>query len=117
MKKAALFVIPGIFYALLIVHRLLPAEPPVGSLMICGGGHPPPSIRAEFCRLAGGPQARIVVIPTATSNADRPEFLDELRRDWGGCGEVSILHTRDRTRADDPTFIRPLAEATGVWLS
>jgi cyanophycinase len=42
-----------------------------GSLVICGGGGLPGPVRQEFIRLAGGPQARIVVIPTASA-ARRP---------------------------------------------
>lgn len=90
-----------------------------GKLVICGGGHLPQPIRDQFCKLAGGPQARIVVIPTATARADRPQFLSEVLEDWKGCGasSVGLLHTRSRDQANDREFVRPLTEATGVWLS
>lgn len=89
-------------------------DPPVGSLVICGGGNLPREIREEFIRLAGGRDARIVVIPTATSNADDTTYLESLYRDWAGY-EVSILHTRSRRQANDPNFVRPLKQATAVW--
>src|SRR6202790_5685299 len=36
-----------------------------GALVICGGGGIPEAVRNRFLELAGGPLARIVVIPTA----------------------------------------------------
>jgi|GEM_PF-1796074 len=90
-----------------------------GTLMICGGGHLPDAIRAEFCKLAGGPKANIVVIPTATSNANHPEYLAELLEDWKATkvNSVQLLHTRSRETANDPDFVEPLAQATGVWMT
>ncbi|WP_406697526.1 cyanophycinase [Singulisphaera sp. Ch08] len=87
--------------------------------MICGGGKLPPSIRDEFCKLAGGPRARIVVIPTATSNADKPDHLATLLADWklSNVESVQLLHTRSRETANDPAFVQPLLQATGVWLT
>ena len=29
---------------------------------------------------------------------------------------LTLLHTRDRAKADDPDFVKPLTEATGVWI-
>ena len=36
-----------------------------GSLVIVGGGRVPEAVYDEFVRLAGGKQARIVIIPSA----------------------------------------------------
>src|SRR5579872_6924617 len=36
-----------------------------GSLVICGGGALPDSVRDKFIELAGGKKARLVIIPTA----------------------------------------------------
>jgi len=93
-------------------------HPISGKLVICGGGKLPQPIRDQFCKFAGGPKARIVVIPTATARADHPQFLTEVLADWKGCGagSVQLLHTRSRDEANDDAFVRPLAEATGVWL-
>src|SRR5262249_29484316 len=30
---------------------------------------------------------------------------------------VDVVHTHERKKADDPEFVKPLTEATGVWLS
>jgi cyanophycinase len=88
-----------------------------GALLICGGGSLPEPIRDRFVELAGGPRARIVVIPTANQQADRipaNTVLDPWRAK--GVASVELVHTRSRVLADDPIFVRPLTEATGVWL-
>jgi cyanophycinase len=103
-----------------LVRNAEAAEPPRGALVICGGGRLPESVRREFVRLAGGPKARIVVIPTASESADGPAaMLAEYLEPWNkqGVASVVLLHTRSRVKADEPGFTRPLEEATGVWFS
>jgi cyanophycinase len=94
-------------------------HPAGGSLVICGGGKLPGPIRDRFCTLAGGPDARIVVIPTATARADHADYLAHVLDDWRACGarSVDLLHTRSRETANTTDFVAPLAEATGVWLT
>lgn len=90
-----------------------------GSLLICGGGALPEEVRMRFLDLAGGPEsARIVVIPTAHTAADSPEADAIYLKPWRdrGVRSVTLLHTRSKARADDPEFIRPLKDATGVWI-
>jgi cyanophycinase len=89
-------------------------------LVICGGGGLPEPVRQTFIELAGGPQAKIVVIPTASGDADGPaavlaEFLEPWTKPGGAA--ATLLHTRSRVKADEPGFARPLDEATGVWFS
>jgi cyanophycinase len=87
-----------------------------GALVICGGGMLPDSVRSRFVELAGGPRARIVVIPTAHQIADGPS-VNTVLDPWKdkGAASVEFVHTRSRERANDPDFVRPLTEATGVW--
>jgi cyanophycinase len=90
--------------------------PPNGALVLAGGGTLSPDIWERFVELAGGPDARIVVIPTAGTLDQFPDDwsgLYELRR--AGARNLKVLHTRDRTEADSHEFVRPLREATGVW--
>src|SRR5262249_8421555 len=88
-----------------------------GSLVIMGGGKMTDGIRDRFLDLAGGKKARLVVIPTASAAADKPETSSSYLF-WRGqnVNSVEVLHTRDRQRANDPAFIEPLTHATGVWL-
>lgn len=87
-----------------------------GKLVICGGGVLPVQLRNRFIELAGGPQARVVVITTASVFAD----TDKMEAKLGFWREqeiasLTILHTRSRRTADDATFAAPLGTATGVW--
>jgi len=98
----------------------LPAPNPIpGTLVIVGGGRTPPAILREFVERAGGKQAKLVVIPTASAEADRPDQAESFLEQWRAYQPASLqlLHTRDRQQADDPAFSAALTEATGVWLS
>lgn len=92
--------------------------PKGGSLLICGGGRLPDEVRTRFLELAGGVTARIVVIPTALPNADAIGTEEGCLKPWRDLGarSVTMLHTRDRSRANDPKFLAPLRTATGVWI-
>jgi cyanophycinase len=89
-----------------------------GSLVICGGGKLPAPLYAEFLALAGGDEARLVVIPTGSRKRDKldPEKVWERWR-ARGAKFVTVLHTRSRKEADRESFVEPLKRATGVWLS
>src|SRR5438105_15496376 len=85
-----------------------------GSLVLVGGGTVSPAVKRRFLELAGGPQARIVVIPSAS---EMPEAVQEAIDCWEEQGvQVVILHTTSREEADRPGFSEPLRAATGVWV-
>ena len=89
-----------------------------GARLFAGGGRLPDTIYARFLELAGGDDARVVLVPTASSRADdaegRRDTLATWQRQHPGV-TFSILHTRDREEADSERFCEPLTEATGVW--
>ncbi len=87
-----------------------------GALVIVGGGKTPEAALDRFLKFAGGDKAKFVIIPTASATADKAD-ADKLRAAWTARKPASavVLHTRDRKTADDPTFLAPLREATGVW--
>lgn len=87
-----------------------------GKLVICGGGKLPDQLGRRFIELAGGTAAKLVVITTASVLADTDRVETKLtfwRRQT--VDNLTILHTRSRDQADDPTFTEPLTKATGVW--
>ncbi len=88
-----------------------------GTLLIVGGGRLPDSVIDRFVELAGGNESRLVVIPTATERADRNGYTDELTSFWSehGIADVTVLHTRNRVRSNDPGFLEPLNKATAIW--
>jgi cyanophycinase len=78
----------------------------------------PDSLRSQFVELAGGKDARIVIIPTASVLAEQPQRLTSLTYFKSqNVKSVELLHTRDRKTADEPEFVKPLTEATGVWIT
>lgn len=89
-----------------------------GTVFLAGGGSLPAEVMAEFVRCAGGTDARIVLVPTASATADRDEERTKLAERWceqHGLRHVTVLHTRERAEADTEVFTAPLREATAVW--
>jgi cyanophycinase len=91
--------------------------PASGTILIAGGGDLPPSIYRTFVRVAGGPNARIVVIPTAMDGERFPSDWIGLEPFLSAGGRsVRVLHTRSRAQANQDEFVAPLRTATGVWI-
>jgi cyanophycinase len=93
--------------------------PAKGTLLVIGGGALD-IFYEKFKELVGGPDAPIVVIPTAmTSEILKPEDLERFKNRFlqKGFTRVTVLHTRDRDEANSETFIEPLKTAAGVWFS
>jgi cyanophycinase len=76
----------------------------------------PDGVRERFLELAGGKNARLVIIPTAHTKADRLETMASYAF-WRAqkVASVTFLHTRKPGEANDPKFVKPLTEATAVW--
>jgi cyanophycinase len=92
--------------------------PPRGAVIAVGGGDIDGRVYEEFVRLAGGAEARIILIPTegaAYGSHDGWTAIEELRK--AGAVHLDILHTRSRSVADLAAFAAPLDRATGVWFS
>lgn len=90
------------------------AGPKSGSLVIAGGGRLSDTIIKRFIELAGGPDARIVLVPTAEGAGSYPESAADFLRSRGATN-VIIMHTGSRDTADSEAFTKPLEEATAVW--
>lgn len=110
--------------------------PQNGWLILSGGGEEvaPPDTLDRFRALAGGPQAEVIFLPTASSGlrlptgeilevpptgplgTDEAPFEAALARLFG-VRRVRILHTRDRNVANSDAFAAALRGARAVWLS
>src|SRR5690606_28712306 len=92
--------------------------PERGTLFIAGGGNLGLDMIERFIQLAGGPDAPIVVIPTAATEDTFPESWPTLRMlREAGARNLTVLHTRSRDTADSREFTAPLRAAGGVWIS
>jgi len=97
--------------------------PAKGTLVIVGGG----AIRntgiiEKFIQLAGGSDARFVIVPTAAGNrtADgqvRVYKEEDVIASWTrrGLKNVTMLHTHDPKVADTEAFVQALRQANAVW--
>lgn len=95
--------------------------PANGTLIIAGGALKDRKVYERFVELAGGPEAKIVVVPTAGDDRglNREGAMDRLQKSFSkyGVENVYVLHTRDRNQANNPEFVAPLKDATGVWFN
>jgi cyanophycinase len=78
----------------------------------------PDAVYDEFVRIAGGKQARLVLIPSAYNYGS----LSRIRSAFGGWRDYEVasfdfLHTDDREEANTARFARVLEKATGVWIA
>lgn len=107
---------------------------PAKGTLILTGGEFGAGVIETFVRLAGGPKARLVYIPTAASSLKLPsgfiydppdtdtpaantkEFEKELAK-FFGVEQVTVLHTRSRETANTDAFVETLKKANGVWMS
>lgn len=88
-----------------------------GALVIVGGGGMPRGLMDRFVEMAGGAeQAKLVYVP-CTEQEQVPSNPSTLRQ-WRQMGvkDVRLLHTKDRTAANEDRDLHALlADATGVW--
>lgn len=85
-----------------------------GTLVICGGGPVPDTARRAFVELAGGPAARLVVIPaTQEDESSLSSYLD-VWKDYQPL-TFNLLTAQNRQQANDAEYTSVLDQATGVW--
>jgi cyanophycinase len=88
--------------------------------MIIGGAEDKvrkPTILKHFVALSGGADARIAVIPTASSLGR--EVVDVYDALFGrfGAARVDAVRPESREQAHDPALVKALDEATGVFMT
>jgi cyanophycinase len=97
--------------------------PAKGALIIAGGGNMDGTgIVEKFIELAGGPDARFVIVPTAGGNKTGDGTIRAYKEEdivgrWlkRGLKNVRMLHTHDPKVADSEEFVKPLRDASAVW--
>ena len=96
--------------------------PEHGTLILAGGGGKEfDTIFGKLVELAGGPDAPIVIVPTAASSQDDYDYFNhrqvQLARERFGLTSLSVVHTHDREEAQRKEFIAPLRAARGLWFT
>jgi cyanophycinase len=94
-----------------------PAVPEVshGSLVIVGGGAMPAAVVRKFIELAGGPDAQIVVLPTAQGGPVPRQFGEANMFEKAGAKNVLELPATQRKDVEDPKNLEILKKAKGIW--
>jgi len=92
--------------------------PQSGTLLIIGGGAMTPGLWDRFVELAGGKDARVVVITNASESGDTSwqRTLDTLGSRIGP-DRVSRMHLNDIDEANDDSLLEPLRQATGIYFT
>lgn len=125
--------LPLVALALLVLSLPLAARqqaapqygPPKGTLVIVGGGSTAGTgIVERFIELAGGPDKKFVIVPTAGGNrgangAVREYDEAQVVASWvkQGVKNVRMLHTHDPKVADTEAFASVLRDADAVWFN
>ena len=108
--------VPDSLAAQQIVAGAPEVGPANGSLVIVGGAMRSAEIYERFIELAGGPDAHIVLVPTAGGAEEYDDFWQGMNA-WRehGARNLTLLHTIDPAEADTDAFIEPLKSAAGVF--
>jgi cyanophycinase len=103
------------FFCFLFVTPTAETKTDPGVLFLVGGGPIDPPVRDRFITLAGGSDALIVIIPSASK---RPEAGKESKAAWekGGARNIHILHASSPHEANQPQCYSVLQRADAVWI-
>jgi len=99
--------------------------PATGTLVIVGGGGMDGTgIIEKFIQLAGGPEKKFIIVPTAGGNKNQDGTVrvykeDQVIATWfkRGLKNVKMLHTHDPKLADTEDFVKDLKDADAVWFN
>jgi cyanophycinase len=97
-----------------------PSGPRAGHLLIIGGAEDKlrqRQILARFVSLAGGPEARVAVVSTASSLGDEATELYASLFHQFGIPDVRGLRPLTREDANDPQAVDLVADATGIFMT
>ena len=120
--------------ALAVPSAQQPAQPAAGApdygpsrgtlVIVGGGGTDGTGIVEKFIELAGGPDKKFVIVPTAGGNRRSDGTLqdykeEEVLQSWvrRGIKNVRMLHTADPKVADTEAFASDLRDANAVWFN
>ena len=84
-----------------------------GALVIVGGGGMPADVTQRFIELAGGPDAHIVVLPTANPGAAADSENGVFKR--AGANNVVGLSAVKLEEVEDPKNLEALKRADAIW--
>ena len=98
----------------------LGSSPPLGTLFAIGGAEAKlrrRSVLAAFVAAAGGADARIAVVPSASSLGE--EVVEVYRAVFTSLGAREVIALRPQSRADaaDPDLVEPLGKVSAIFMT
>jgi cyanophycinase len=101
--------------ALAVAGASTAAPTPRGHLVLVGGGEKPDDAMAKFVELAGGPEAPIIAIPTASKDDDVGFYYTNLFREKYGCPNVVTLDIKSKADAMREDWADLARQAHGIF--
>jgi cyanophycinase len=88
------------------------------TLMAMGGAlnRKNPVVLREFVRRAGGPDARIAILPQASALEDTGRYCEEFFRELGAA-EATAIEFRQRSEADSAERLAILQKTSGIFIA
>ncbi len=88
-----------------------------GNLVLNGGGGRPREVMEKFIELAGGREAAIVIVPTASAEADTGSYYVGQFADVYGCTDVTALEIHSREDAARADYAELARGAGGIFFT
>jgi cyanophycinase len=86
-----------------------------GHLVLVGGGDKPLAAMQKFVDLAGGPDAPIIVIPTASTEPDTSQYYRDYFAKELGCSNAVVLEIWKKADAARPDYVDLAKRARGIF--
>lgn len=114
LRSKLLYLLLLVFIFSLSCNNIKDDQEIQGQLFIIGGGHRGPEIMNELVASAGGQEARVLIIPNATSY--REEVVEEYMQEFRSLGvsQVKALDF-DSLSVDRPENLRAVQEADCIY--
>src|SRR3954452_1370982 len=93
-----------------LLALVLAADPTPGPLVVVGGGGTGPAITKRALEVAGGPNAKVLIVPQASSDPTSGPESAKLWRERGA-KDVTVLDVSDSTTARTA-----IANADLIWM-
>jgi cyanophycinase len=118
IMKRKIVAVPRFFILVLLIFGFAgpAAAANKGAVIAMGGGNGTPEIFEKWRSLGGGSNAHVVLIPTANNPGDDIAPVISGLKQLFGVQDVSVLDTKDRTKANSAEFVAPLKNATFVFI-
>lgn len=90
---------------------------PERRFVIAGGGHLPDKVHRRFVEMAGGRNANVKVVSTASKDASHDKNIDSYWKWKHEVKSATLMHAEDSEEADKDEFVDEFGDATALWFN